>query len=98
MTKFGDDLIEALGEMLADQRGDPVDLKTHHVQVPETVDVRAIRGHLKMNRKRFATRFGLDERAVQEWEQGRRRPDRTARVLLKVIERHPEAVDDSLAA
>ena len=37
-------------------------------------------------------RFGLDARAVQEWEQGRRVPDRAARVLLTVIDRDPEAV------
>lgn len=31
-------------------------------------------------------------RALQEWEQGRRVPDRAARVLLTVIDRDPEAV------
>ena len=31
-------------------------------------------------------------RALQEWEQGRRVPDRAARVLLTVIDREPEAV------
>ena len=39
-----------------------------------------------------ADRFGLDVRALQEWEQGRRVPDRAARVLLTVIDREPEAV------
>ena len=33
-----------------------------------------------------------DVRAVQDWEQGRRVPDRAARVLLTVIDRDPEAV------
>ena len=36
-------------------------------------------------------------RAVQEWEQGRRVPDRAARVLLTVIDRDPEAVVRALA-
>ncbi len=39
----GDDLVDALGEVLAYQRGEPVALVTHQVHVPETVDVRAIR-------------------------------------------------------
>ena len=41
---------------------------------------------------------GLDVRAVQEWEQGRRVPDRAARVLLTVIDRDPESVVRALAA
>ena len=40
----------------------------------------------------FADRFGLDARALQDWEQGRRVPDRAARVLLIVIDSDPEAV------
>ena len=34
---------------------------------------------MKLSRQKFADRFGLDARAVQEWEQGRRIPDRAAR-------------------
>lgn len=30
--------------------------------------------------------------AVRNWEQGRRTPEESARVLLKVIDREPEAV------
>ena len=37
-------------------------------------------------------------RALQDWEQGRRVPDRAARVLLTVIESDPEAVVCALAA
>ena len=47
---------------------------------------------MKLSRQKFADRFGLDARAVQDWEQGRRVPDRAARVLLTVIDRDPEAV------
>ncbi len=43
---------------------------------------------------RGASDFAID--AVQEWEQRRRTPDRTARILLKVIEREPEAVTRAL--
>jgi len=32
----------------------------------------------------------------EDWEQGRRRPDRAARVYLTVIARHPEAVVEAL--
>jgi putative transcriptional regulator len=34
---------------------------------------------------------------VREWEQNRRRPEGAARVLLRVIEREPDAVSRALA-
>ena len=52
----------------------------------------SLRKRLRLSRQKFADRFGLDIRALQEWEQGRRVPDRAARVLLTVIDRNPEAV------
>ena len=36
--------------------------------------------------------------ALREWEQGRRMPDRAARLFLKVIAREPKAVQRALAA
>jgi putative transcriptional regulator len=46
----------------------------------------------------FARRFGFTASAVREWEQGRRQPEASARVLLLVIARRPEVVDEALAA
>ena len=37
-------------------------------------------------------------RALQDWEQGRRRPDRATGAYLTVIARHPEAVVEALAS
>jgi putative transcriptional regulator len=34
---------------------------------------------------------------VRDWEQGRRRPERSARILLKIVEKDPEAVTRALA-
>jgi len=72
-------------------------LPEYEVTVPEAVDVAALRGKLGLSQARFARAFGLDVGAVQAWEQHRRRPDRTARVLLAVIAREPEAVMRALA-
>lgn len=66
--------------------------------VPASIDVAAMRKRMKLSQAKFAARYGFDVRALQEWEQGRRRPDRAARILLKVIEKHPEAVEDALDA
>ena len=62
------------------------------VDDPAAEHILALRKRLKLSRQKFADRFGLDARAVQDWEQGRRVPDRAARVLLTVIDRDPEAV------
>lgn len=61
--------------------------------VPEEVDVRNVREAFGLTQLEFAARFGLDPDAVQNWEQGRTKPDRNARVLLRVIETNPGAVD-----
>lgn len=93
-SRLGQEIENALGEVLAHVKGETV-LHTYEVT---DVDVGAIRKATGLSRPKFAKRFGLDARAVQDWEQGRRRPDRTARVLLKVIQRDPDAVVRALAA
>ena len=35
-------------------------------------------------------------RSLQEWEQGRRRPESAVRACLTVIDRNPEAVEKAL--
>ena len=91
-SQIGREVEEALSEVLAHVQGETA-LPTY--EVPE-VDVQAIRKELNLSRPKFAERFGLDARAVQDWEQGRRRPDKAARVLLRVIERLPEVVEEAV--
>jgi len=62
-----------------------------------SIDVRKIRRRLKMTQSEFASKFGLPAAVVSNWEQGRNTPDTAARVLLAVIDRHPEAVADTLS-
>jgi DNA-binding transcriptional regulator YiaG len=66
-------------------------------RVPENVDVRAVRDRLGLTQLEFAARFGLDLDAVQNWEQGRTKPDRNARILLRVIATEPGAVEKALS-
>ena len=90
-TQVGQEVETALGEVLAHVRGE-VDLPCRIVDDPAAEHIRAVRKRMKLSRQKFADRFGLDARAVQDWEQGRRVPDRAARVLLTIIDRDPEAV------
>lgn len=97
MTRLGREVAGALQEVLDDVTGRKP-LKGYLVQVPERIDVAQIRRKLRLSQRQFAERFGFDVRAVQDWEQGRRQPERSARVLLKIIDREPKAVDRALAA
>lgn len=94
-TAPGKRLVTAAREAAAHLRGE-ITLTEYEVTVPETIDVAAVRGRLGLSQARFAAAFGLDVDAVQAWEQNRRRPDRTARILLAVIAREPEAVRRAL--
>lgn len=96
-TVLGGRIADAAREAAAHLRGE-ITLPTYQVAVPETVDVSALRARLNLSQVAFARAFGLDLSAVQAWEQQRRRPDRTARILLAVIAREPDAVIRALAA
>ena len=85
-SELGRDIETALGEVLAHVRGE--------TELP--CRIVALRKRFGLSRQKFAECFGLDVRALQEWEQGRRVPDRAARVLLTVIDRNPEAVVEAL--
>ncbi len=59
--------------------------------------VAAIRTKLKLSQAQFARAFGISLNTLQNWEQGRRQPSGPAKVLLRVAERHPEAVLETVA-
>lgn len=74
------------------------DKRQYRVHVPEKIDVRKIRTRLGLSQEAFAETYGFALSAVRDWEQGRRRPERSARILLKIVEREPEAVTRALAS
>jgi putative transcriptional regulator len=61
-------------------------------------DARAVREKLGLSQSQFAALIGISPRTLQNWEQGHRRPEGTARALLRVAERHPKAVLEALHA
>jgi putative transcriptional regulator len=71
---------------------------TYRVHVPDDVDVKAIRARTGLSQTAFARQFGFSVSAVRDWEQNRRRPEASARILLLVIDREPEAVARALSA
>lgn len=92
----GRKIIEGLQEAVAHATGTGGPARIRVVQVPITIDVRAIREKLGLSQEEFCLRFGFSLGTVRHWEQGRRYPDGSARVLLTVINRAPEAVCGAL--
>ena len=95
-SALGRRLVAGLNDALAHARGE-LALPSYTVTVPEHVDVAKLRHRLGLSQAAFARTFGLDVTALHAWEQGRRRPDRAARVLLAVIAKEPQAVLRALA-
>jgi putative transcriptional regulator len=95
-SALGRRMIASLKDALAHARGER-ELPSYTVTVPERVDVAKLRHRLGLSQAAFARAFGLDVTALHAWEQGRRRPDRAARVLLAVIAKEPRAVLRALA-
>jgi putative transcriptional regulator len=60
-------------------------------------DVSAIRRHLGLTQRKFAQLLGISAATLRNWEQGRRKPEGAARVLLCVAARHPKAVLDTVS-
>src|SRR5712691_10319037 len=83
-SAVGRRLIAGLKQAVAHARGE-IELPVYTVEVPHRVDVAAVRRRLGLSQAAFARAFGLEVTAIHAWEQGRRRPDRAARVLLAVI-------------
>ncbi len=88
-------IVEGLEQAIAWTRGENQEARVTLVQVPD-VDVRAVRTKMGLSQAQFAMKFGLPPATLRNWEQGRAHPDAPTRVLLAVIAKHPEAVEDVL--
>ena len=91
----GSRIIASLKEALDWAEGKDIAVRVTKVAVP-VVDVKATRQRLGLSQAAFAAKFGFQPATLRNWEQGRTYPDGPARVLLAVIAKHPEAVEDAL--
>ena len=96
-TKLGLALEESAKEILAHVRGEKT-LPTRRIVLPDEVDVMRIRKEARMSQAEFARAFCINPRTLQEWEQGRRKPDATTRAYLAVIAKNRKAVLKALAS
>jgi putative transcriptional regulator len=97
VTKSAFDKIKAGLEDARDYVDGSANKRRFRVTVPARVNVKKIRAQLGLSQESFAQTYGFALSAVRDWEQGRRQPERSARILLKVVEKEPAAVTRALA-
>ncbi len=91
---FGE-LVESLKEAKQIQNGK---LKASRVFNYQPVDVKKIRAKLHISQSQFALMIGVSKATLQNWEQGRRKPEGPAKALLTIVEKNPQAVLTALQA
>ena len=95
------DLFSELSEgmtALAEARGGKRTLRTHGAQfkpAPEVspVQLLRVRRQLKMSRALFAVYLRTNVRTLENWEQGRAKPNAQAALLINLVRRYPDTVE-----
>lgn len=59
------------------------------IEEPNPKDIRA---KLSLTQEKFAALMNISVHTLRNWEQGRRHPEGPARVLLNVVNNHPEVL------
>lgn len=84
-------------EALSDVRVGKRTLRTHAVEykpAPKLTpqDLVRVRKHLKISRALFAAYLRTNVRTLENWEQGRAKPNAQAALLINLVKRYPDTV------
>jgi len=85
------ELVPSVKEGSAILRGEKEASRKFHL---DRLDIKRIREGYKLTQAQFAPMLGISVRTLSNWEQGRGVPEGPAMVLLRVANKHPEAVFD----
>ncbi len=83
---------------LADSREGKRTLRTHALKQKASPTITAkelirVRKNLKISRPLFAIYLRTNVRTLENWEQGRAKPNAQASLLIKLVERYPDTVE-----
>jgi putative transcriptional regulator len=87
------ELLESVRDGIAIMRKKEEPSRVFHYS---SFDVLAIRKKYNVSQQEFAALLGISVNTLQNWEQGRRVPTGTARVLLEIAANHPDVLIDTL--
>lgn len=91
------ELVEGI-DALAGERQGKVTLRSHTVKLGKlapltAAEVVSIRQQLNLSRAVFAMYLRTNVRTLENWEQGRAKPNAQAATLLRLVARYPETVE-----
>jgi len=91
------ELTEGFGA-LSDERVGKVTLRSHVAEILPAPEVSAaelvtLRQRLNLSRGVFARYLRTNERTLENWEQGRAKPNAQAALLIRLVERFPDTVE-----
>lgn len=92
--KLFQELLDSVKQSGAIMKGTIKPLRTF--SFPES-EVRKIREKYGLSQDKFAALIGISAATLRNWEQGRRKPEGPARVLLRVAATHPDALLNNIA-
>lgn len=84
-------------DALADQRAGKRTLRTHVVTSKPAPEISAdeltrVREDMKLSRSLFARYLRTNVRTLENWEQGRAKPNAQAALLIRLVQRYPDTV------
>lgn len=91
----GFDALEKAREGKLTLRTAVVERKPLPVMTPERI--KALRNKFHVSQPVFAHKLRTEPRTIANWEQGVAKPNAQAAILLMLVERHPELLDEIAA-
>ena len=89
--KMFEELCEGVEQAISHAKGEE-NLGEHQIHFHDVPNPREIRKKFDMTQKEFATLLDVSVGTLRNWEQGRRKPQGPAEMLLRVANRDPEAL------
>jgi putative transcriptional regulator len=85
-------------DALAEERAGKRTLRTYEIELKPAPEVSAgellaLRERLHLSRPVFASYLRTNPRTLENWEQGRARPNAQAALLIRLVERFPDTVE-----
>jgi putative transcriptional regulator len=85
-------------QALADERTGKITLRRHAMETMPTPSITpeelvGLRQRHNLSRAVFARYLRINERTLENWEQGRARPNAQATLLIRLVEKYPDTVD-----
>jgi putative transcriptional regulator len=95
--KLFDEIAEGF-DALAQERQGKITLRRHVVQAAPVAPVTAeeltqLRERLQLSRGVLAHYLRTNPRTLENWEQGRARPNAQAALLIRMVQRYPDTVE-----